>query len=675
MLAAAAAIAGALLGVGGSGRGPFAGIEGNGYSASLAAHAGPGHWGARLGPDGGGGPLAVDPTDPHVVYAGGSGTVFKSIDGGAHWHAVTSEPWTRIGALAIDPADPRVVYAGTDFGVGKTVDGGRHWILVNGGLYVGEPQLRGEGVGSLVIDNRNPQTLYALRDGALFRSSNGGLRWRLLGPPAFRTRRCDHCAVLAYGYEATLGIDPNHTQTVYGTWSRANRTSLYRSSDGGNTWREVGRRSRFVPWFLALNGRTLYGAAPWARGVYKSGDGGVTWSSVGLATEQIGDLRFVAGKLYASTANGVLFGTSDGGATWTAVGSGPTLPTGGVVTARNDPNTFYADDNDGVVKSSDGGRTWATADNGLVATDISSLVVVPGSATTLYAGGYAEVFKSVDGGRTWQAEREGLRNALVGALTVDPQDANTLYAAGSWSRGLFKTSDAGVHWSRVRTPFPSNGVNALVIDPRHPRTIYVADCGGACSVGTFQKTDDGGATWRRITGIPWTVQSVAVDPQHTSTVFAGTNRGDIFRSGDDARTWHRVVSPPDLPDSRQHAILAIAVNPRDSHTVYAARRNGGVIKSTDGGKTWRRANTGLIGRSLNAFAIDPRDPRVLYVSTGQPSSGAPARVFRSTDGARTWQPLDAGLPAVGVTAFAFDPSGRTVFAATAGAGVVQLHSR
>ena len=79
---------------------------------------------------------------------------------------------------------------------------------------------------------------------------------------------------------------------------------------------------------------------------------------------------------------------------------------------------------------------------------------------------------------------------------------------------------------------------------------------------------------------------------------------------------------------------------------------------------WRRANTGLADKndeSVDALAIDPHDPQVLFASTG-------GGVFRSNNAGESWQPY--GRPAGGVTAFAIDPSGRTVYAATDGDGVL-----
>lgn len=666
VLAAGAALAAASFGIGGGGHGSFVGTVGGDARASASASPGAAQWARSHGPDGGGLTLAVDPANGRIVYAGGWGNVFKSTDGGGSWKDVTTEPWNRVGALAVDPAHPRVVYAGTNRGVAKSVNGGRTWRMVNAGLYDTLTRGRyGEGVASLVIDTHHPQTVFAVKQGALFRTRDGGSHWRLLEPTQYRAVHCPHCAVMIYGYGVTAAIDPNHAQTIYAAWSRRS-FDLYKSTDGGDSWQHVEmhgvRPDAFAS--LAIDGTgTLYATGP---GVLKSSDGGATWSSSGLSG-QIRDIAMDSGVLYASTDAG-LFRTTDGGASWQPLGHAPNVPGGSVVADPRDPDTLYGIA-DGPVKSIDGGHTWAKADKGLVSTLIPSLAIVPGSSKILYAGGYGGIFKSIDGGRTWRFVR-GLRNSPVDALTVDPQNSRTLYAVQSWHGGLYTSNDAGAHWRRLQTPFPSTGVRAFAIDSQHPGTLYVADCGGACTGGTLQKTTDGGASWTPIKGIPWAVQSLAIDPEHPNTVFAGTIRGDVFRSTDGARSWRRFARPPTLPVSRLYAIVKIVIDPHDPDNVYAARAAGGVIKSADGGRTWHRANNGLTDHHLNTLAIDARG--VLYASTGALFTDASGQVFRSTDGAGTWQPLNSGLPAVGVTGFAIDSSGRAVFAATEGDGVVEL---
>jgi hypothetical protein len=75
------------------------------------------------------------------------------------------------------------------------------------------------------------------------------------------------------------------------------------------------------------------------------------------------------------------------------------------------------------------------------------------------------------------------------------------------------------------------------------------------------------------------------------------------------------------------------------------------------------SNTGLTSRLITTLAVDPRDPRILYVA----SAGG---VFRSTDSARSWHRFGRGLGTYSVTAFAIDPPGQTAYAATIGGGVL-----
>ena len=673
VLAAIAAGAAAVFDIGGNGGVSLGRSDASGSPGPAATQSGAARWRPLHGPQGGTVfAIAIAPADSKIVYAAGWGRLFNSSNGGASWQDVSvGEPWKEIASLAIDPMHPSVVYVGSDRGVGKTVDGGLHWRMVNTGLFDPPPlpprtaPPNGSLAGSLTIDPQHPATVYTMTGRGLYRTRNGGARWQIIGPPVLRNPICRNCPIGRSYSGVSFAIAPNHAQTIYATGLQA-AGLLYESSDGGDSWRRITMSPAHSFSALALTASgTLLGTDQVLRGVYRSIDGGTTWNPAGPAGETIDAITVDpgSGAIYATTSNGAAaFRTTDGGDSWQTV---PTnLAWFGTVTDPNNQATVYATTNDGVVKSVDHGKTWAAADQGLVSRLISAIALAPGSPPTLYAGSGGSVFKSTDRGRTWRAESAGLDGTYVVALAVEPQNRRTLYAVEQ-GRGLFKSSDAGVHWGRVQTAFPSNGVQAIAIDPQHPRTVYISDCGGACAAGAFQKTDDGGASWRPITGIPWTVQSLAIDPQHPNTVFAGTVRGDIFRSSDGARSWHRVATAPTLPKSRQYAIDGIAIDPRDPDNIYAVRRTGGIIKSSDGGETWARANAGLTNLDMYALAVDPHKPQVLLASTY-------GGVFMSTNGAKSWQPYGRGLPAGGVAAFAFDPAGSTVYAGTNGDGVDSL---
>ena len=656
------------LGVNGSGS-----LTGSQAPESSAAHPASGRWQPSRGPDGGAVVIAVDPAHPGVLYAGGWGNVFKSTDGGGSWKDVTAKPWTRVDSLAIDPTHPSIVYAGTDRGVAKTTDGGRHWRMVNGGLVEYEPgRNHGEGIYSLVVDVHHPRTVFANSDGALVKTTDAGAHWRIIGPEPYRTESCPHCAVLIHGYQSAAAIDPDRAETIYASWSSTGPTGFYKSTNGGTSWRRVQTRGFPSAQLGSLVGDwvsgTLYATAS-SPGVYKSIDGGGTWSSAGLDGETPWGLTVNGGTVYAGL-NGSLLETDDGGATWQPVGTGPNLPDGDVVSDPKDPSTLYGI-GDGVVKSVDGGRTWSLADDGVVSTLIPSLTLQPDSSDVLYAGSYGTVFKSTDGGRSWLRGETELGTGAIVALAVDPENRQIVYAGG-WYDGLFRSEDAGRTWRAVETRLKSIG--AIAIDPHAPSTLYVGASSSAFSAnGRLLKTVDGGATWQMITGIPWAVQSLALDPRTPSTVFAGTNHG-LYRSRDGGGTWQRVTTASPAPNgvyfnlSFGFAFVAVAIDPLNSDNIYAGIRSHGILRSSDGGNTWTAADTGLTDERITAIALDPRDPRILY------AAAAGGGVFRSTDGARTWHPFGTGLvhSADNVTAFAIGPSGRAVFAATEGDGVVRL---
>jgi photosystem II stability/assembly factor-like uncharacterized protein len=649
-----------------------------GSSATQSDH---GRWGPPHGPDGGNVfALAIDPANSKIVYAGGWGNVFKSTNAGGSWTNVTTQPWARVTALAIDPSRPETVYAGTDGtdrGIAKTVDGGRHWQMVNGGLFdrTNTFPWRGEGiVSSLVVDAGDPSIVYAITGIGLFRTTNGGARWNIIGPRQFRKRTCDTCNGRSYGYWLAAAIDPDRG-TIYAGWTGGGTaTKLYQSSDRGDSWKRIAARGPVDSFeWLALAGDspgTLFAAGDWLhRGVVKSTDGGATWIPAGLASHHIGAFNVDPGSraLYVSTEREA-FKTSDGGATWQTVGNRADVAYGSVATDPHAPDTVYGAGGNGVVKSIDGGRTWAASNSGLVSSLVESLVLAPRTSKTLYAGTLGQgVFKSTDGGQAWLAARSGLGQKSVTALAAT---GRSIYA-GTREFGVFTSTDGAASWSPVNTGLSAKYVSAFATDPRDRSTVYVVS-GARNSIesygggGEIFKTVNGGRTWRAI-AVPAKVQSLAIDSQTAATMFAGTNRG-IYRSRDGGGSWHLVSVRGGPPPGRwgvyaRDRIQVIVVDPLDPANVYAGLGRGGVLKSSDGGDTWVVSNAGLTDKRVRALAIDPRDSRNVYVSTD-------GGVFRTTNGAHSWHSFNRGLAGTSVATFAIDQGGRTVYAGTAGYGVV-----
>ena len=142
--------------------------------------------------------LALDPTNPSILYAGTRGGAFQSTDMGANWAAINNGLTnTNVRTLALDPTNPSTLYAGTDGdGVFKSTDKGANWTAINNGL-------TNTAVVALALDPTNPSTLYAGTRGGVFKSTDRGANWVALNKGLI------DLDVFA------LEIDPTNSATVY----------------------------------------------------------------------------------------------------------------------------------------------------------------------------------------------------------------------------------------------------------------------------------------------------------------------------------------------------------------------------------------------------------------------------------------------------------------------------
>ena len=304
-----------------------------------------------------------------------------------------------------------------------------------------------------------------------------------------------------------------------------------------------------------------------------------------------------------------------------------------------------------------------------------ALVVDPQTPSTVYALTPAGIFKTTDGGAGWHTTGAlppaDVPSFFPKSLAIDPQNSTTLYAARE-SGGVLKSTDGGARWNAVNSgligPLPGMcvfdpqnptcqnlptqpaRVSYLAIDPENSSTVYAATGYG----GVF-KTTDGGAKWSAVNsgipidrGIP--ILSVTIDPGNPRTVYA-TAVGDLFKSSDGGASWS--VMNSNLRIGGCFEGPPVVVDPQNSATLYAGC--SGLLKSTDGGATWNSVSSRLPG-SVVFLVIDPQNTQTLYAATG-------TRVFKSTDGGATWR--DTGLSISGRPALGIDPKNpSTVYAAT-----------
>jgi photosystem II stability/assembly factor-like uncharacterized protein len=515
-------------------------------------------------------------------------------------------------------------------------------------------------VRALAVDPSTPTTAYAGSDGGgFFKTVDGGKTWKATGTDIFQIGSLDITGLV---------VDPKTTSRLYASANGASGF-VFKSEDGGASW--ISPQVSDFASGIATNPQTpttLYVSG--SPDVFKSTDAGSTWTPLHLFDSFCIAIDPVSpDTLYVGSINTVAK-TVDGGANWTfqttsfAGASIDTLTVDPVV-----PTTVYAGaSGSAVFKSTDGGKNWTAIGPFLqpFPFDATQIVVDPTNHDTIYAAGGAEpdesgVFKSIDGGAHWTPVP--LLGSAVSLAMVDPM---TLIA-GSFVTGVSKTVDAAASWAPSGTGLAATTAVSLAIDPAHPGTVWAGLPGNHVS-----RTADGGASWTNPAnvGLPSNaeqINAIAVDPSAPGTAYAGFFPfGGVAKTVDDGDHW--TVFDAAQPNSS--LTLALAVDPSDPATIYSGSFGGGVFKSTDHGVDWTAMNVGL-QQVVVSLAIDPSAPDTVYA--GSLLGGGFAGVYKTSNGGGQWTPMDDGLPAINggdVPAIAIDPSApSTVYAATSGDGV------
>jgi photosystem II stability/assembly factor-like uncharacterized protein len=244
-----------------------------------------------------------------AMYAGGSGGVSVSQDGGISWKP-TSLAGASINLLALDPRTPTTIYAagGSSNGIFQTTDGASTWRAINTGL----PTL---DIQALVIDPKTPSTLYAGTNNGIFKTVDSGASWTAIGPGSY--------------WIMALAIDPQNPSVLYTMRYTGSNTEILASGDAGANWRIVLQQSNDDNPFggsQALlvdpqNSSTIH-ALIWGL-VFTTNDSGANWRlllSENCTILTLAQVPGMSSALYAGGTNyshrSCLFHTTDGGRAW-----------------------------------------------------------------------------------------------------------------------------------------------------------------------------------------------------------------------------------------------------------------------------------------------------------------------------------------------------------------------
>ena len=649
--------------------------------------------------------LAGVSTQPGVFYIGAvDGGVWKTDDAGRTWNPIfDDQPTQSIGAIAVAPSDPNIVYVASgeglhrpDLSVGdgiyRSADGGRTWTHLG---------LRdGQQIPELAIDPSDPNRVFAAVLGhpyganperGIYRSLDGGKSWQQV---LFKDADTGGSAV---------AIDPTRPQILYaalwqdrlGPWEDRNQFQgtgggLFKSTDGGTTWHKLtqglpdnasqvniaicaSRPDRLYA-VVGTNEPGDYSSAA-GLGLFRSDDAGASWTRI--TTDPRPALRIGGGDLPVLRADpsnpDVVYSTGivtmksvDGGKEWQPLRGAP----GGddyqnIWINPTHPDIIGLVSDQGAVVTLNGGRTWSSWFNQPTA----QLYHVSTSPTFPYrvCGGQQEsgsvcISSRGNDGSVTSHDWHPVGVIEYGSVAPDPLDPDLIYGAG-------RTTVSRFHWStgvvEDVTPIPVKGADdranrtePLLFSPTDPHTLYYA-------ANKLYRTRDGGVNWETISpdltredpGTPPSVGALHVpgvehqrgviyalsaSPRNGDVLWAGTDDGLVWLSGDAGKHWSNVTPPSLTPWSKVTQIEASHFEDDTAYVSVSRMRiddlHPYVFRTRDRGRTWESISTGLPGDApVNAVREDTQRQGLLFAATE-------TSVWASRDDGAHWDSLQLNLP-------------------------------
>jgi photosystem II stability/assembly factor-like uncharacterized protein len=385
--------------------------------------------------------------------------------------------------------------------------------------------------------------------------------------------------------------------------------TLYRSSDGGNTWSEVptldGISVFDIEFAPAPENTTYLGTQDSVR---KSTDGGLSWVTLNLgigANDQVFD---------------VAIDPSDPSILWAGIA---------------DAAGFQPVN---VMRSTDSGATWSNRTPPLAAPiSCRGIAVDPSNSNTVIAVfggdfGGGQVWTTTDGGDSWIDRSAGLPGNPLNAVVYDGTrllvGGGLLF--GSQFEGLYESPDLGVTWTPLHDgTWPILVVEDIAVDPSDAARIFVAIDGGGVN-----RTTDGGATWQIGIGGSQALagRSLRFRPGNSQELFLGTSSLAVFHSTNGGDTF--VQSSEGISELDLFSIDANPLNPAGIAVAFQGQNNGGVLSSADAGTTWLLESAPPTRYSAVGFAPDG----TLYAISSGPSSVAQEGLYRRENNG-SWTPL------------------------------------
>lgn len=614
----------------------------------------------NIGPFRGGRVTAVAgvASDPHVYYMGSvGGGVWKTTNAGESWKNVSDEYFQMgsVGAIDVAPSDPNVVVVG-----------------------MGESPFRGVASGQ--------------GDG-VYKSTDSGKTWKQLGLAA--TRQI-----------SSVKVHPENPDVIWvgaqgDIWAPSKDRGVYKSTDGGATWRKVLAGPNDTTGVVDLkydlsNPRILYAAMwdhqrkPWevrsggpGSSIWKSSDGGETWEKLDKNLPKLMGKIGVApspakpGRVWAlveAEEKGGLYRSEDGGENWTLVNGTREIQARSwyymhVFADPQDENTVYVQ-NAPFKKSVDGGKTFTTipGQHG----DHHNLWINPKQPRWMIDGNDGGAAVTFDGGQTWssiynqptaQFYRVNTDNDFFYRVYAGQQDNSTVSV-------LSRAPDGSIGAEDFKAVGGCESAH-VAFNPDDPRYIYAG-----CYLGQIDEFDGLTETVRDINPYPELAFGVAprerkhrfnwnapilVSRHDPKAIYHGGER--LLKSTDRGFSWREIS--PDLtrndPEKQgrmggpitnevtenYNTILAVAESPQEKGTIWVGSDDGLVHLTRDDGGAWANVTPKGVGEAMiNAIEVSPHRPGTAFVAVTRYKLGdRTPLIYRTDNYGATWRQIAKGFAA------------------------------
>lgn len=664
-----------------------------------------------IGPFRGGRSAAVTgvPDQPNLFYFGATGGgIWKTTDGGRAWENISDGYFGgSIGSIAVSKSDPNVIYVGggektvrgnvsSGYGMWKSEDAGKTWNSL--GLQKSRhiPRIAIHPTNSNIVFAGVMGNLYKpTQERGIYKSTDGGKTWR-------KTLFSNEFAGVV-----DLQIDPSNPRILYASTWRINRTpyslnsggegsALWKSTDSGETWKEISKNKGFATDTLGIIGVTVSpvnNQRVWAivenkekGGLYKSDDGGDTWTQVNNE-RKLRQRAWYYTRLYADTKdidklyvlNVQYHKSTDGGSTFSTHGA-PHGDHHDLWIAPEDSNRMIIGDDGGAQVTYDGGETWSTYHNQPTA-QFYRVTTDNHFPYRIYAAqqdnSTVRIAHRTNGRGITEDDWESTAGGESAHIAIDPKNNDIVYG-GSYGGYLTRVNhERGT--SRAINVWPDNpmGYGAegmkyrfqwnfpIIFSKHNPNRLYTFS-------NQVHVTENEGQSWdiispdltrndpdkQKSSGGPITQDNTAVE--YYCTIFAaqesslqegllwvGSDDGLIHVTRNGGTSWDN-VTPKGMPEWMM--INSIEPSQYDAGTCYVAgtRYKSGdftpyLYKTSNYGKTWTKITDGINSEHFTRVVReDPNQKGLLY-------AGTETGMYISYNDGKSWSQFQLNLPIVPIT--------------------------